>query len=88
MAIEQEGSAVKLFVDNRGEPIDPSALPHLFERFYRADRSRSGSSSHHGLGLTIVSAIARMHGGSTFASSGGGVTRIGILLAQPESSGD
>ncbi|OAK63651.1 two-component sensor histidine kinase [Variovorax paradoxus] len=88
VAIEQEANAVRLFVDNRGEPINPSALPHLFERFYRADRSRSGSSSHHGLGLTIVSAIARMHGGSTFASSDGGVTRIGLVLAHPASSGD
>ena len=88
VAVEREGNVVKLFVDNRGEPIDDSALPHLFERFFRADRSRSGSSSHHGLGLTIVSAIARMHGGSTFASSERGVTRIGLLLADPEPNGN
>lgn len=84
VAIERELSQVRLFVDNRGEAIPEAALPHLFERFYRVDRSRSGSSLHHGLGLTIVSAIARMHGGSTFASSERGVTRIGLILSDPE----
>jgi two-component system heavy metal sensor histidine kinase CusS len=39
--------------------------------------------AHHGLGLAIVAAIARMHAGSTLADSGGGVTRIGFTLAAP-----
>lgn len=76
---------VRLTVENRGATIDPKALPHLFERFYRADVARSGSSSHHGLGLTIVAAIARMHGGSTFAESANGVTRIGLVLSKSSS---
>ncbi|RYE59373.1 MAG: heavy metal sensor histidine kinase, partial [Hyphomicrobiales bacterium] len=78
--IVREGKMVSLTVVNQGKPIEAAALPHLFERFYRADRSRSGSSSHHGLGLAIVSAIARMHGGSTFAESARGVTRIGFSV--------
>ena len=78
--IAREGKMVSLTVVNQGKPIEAAALPHLFERFYRADRSRSGSSSHHGLGLAIVSAIARMHGGSTFAESARGVTRIGFSV--------
>ena len=84
VVIQREENMVNLAVLNRGDAIDTAALPHLFERFYRADRARSGSSSHHGLGLTIVAAIARMHGGSTFAESGRGVTRIGFSIADVE----
>jgi two-component system heavy metal sensor histidine kinase CusS len=82
--IGRDEGSVSLAIENRGSTIDPRALPHLFERFYRADRARSGSSSHHGLGLAIVAAIARMHGGSTFAESADGVTRIGFWLANLE----
>ncbi len=78
--IEHQDKMVSLSVVNRGDTIDPEALPRLFERFYRADISRSGSSSHHGLGLSIVAAIARMHGGTPFAHSARGVTRIGFTL--------
>lgn len=80
VVIRRERHEVTLAVVNVGEVVDASALPHLFERFYRADRSRSGSSSHHGLGLSIVAAIARMHGGTTFATSEAGVTRVGFTL--------
>lgn len=83
VVIQPEAGGVSITVENRGATIAPEAMPHLFERFYRADRSRSGSSSHHGLGLAIVAAIARMHGGSTFAESAHGVTRIGLVLAGP-----
>lgn len=72
---EQEGS-VWVKVANRGKQIPKDALPDLFKRFFRAERSRSGSSEHHGLGLAIVAAIARMHGGETRASSHLGVTEI------------
>lgn len=82
--IRQRKAEVSIAIENRGVTIDPGALPHLFERFYRADKARSGSSSHHGLGLTIVAAIARMHGGSTFAESRNGTTRIGLVLAEPD----
>ena len=80
VVIRREPAEVTIAVVNEGEAVDPASLPHLFERFYRADKSRSGSSSHHGLGLTIVAAIARMHGGTTFAASEHGVTRIGFSL--------
>lgn len=85
VVIERAGDMASIIVVNRGDPIDAGALPRLFERFYRADRSRSGSANHHGLGLTIVAAIARMHGGSTFAESGHGMTRIGFSVADGHS---
>ncbi|EJL74511.1 heavy metal sensor kinase [Variovorax sp. CF313] len=77
---EKNHSEVTLAVVNRGEPIDPAALPRLFERFYRAAPARDGSPRHHGLGLSIVEAIARMHGGRVFAASQGGETRIGFTV--------
>lgn len=80
MLIECQEKMVRLTVINRGDTIDAASLPRIFERFYRADVARSGSSSHHGLGLSIVAAIARMHGGTPFAESAKGVTRIGFTL--------
>jgi two-component system, OmpR family, heavy metal sensor histidine kinase CusS len=74
-------AGVELLVENRGPAIDPSALPRLFDRFFRADAARTESGHHHGLGLAIVAAIARMHGGRTAATSKGGTTRIGFTLA-------
>jgi two-component system heavy metal sensor histidine kinase CusS len=76
----QADDAIAVTVVNRGEPIDPAALPRLFERFYRAAQARDGSTRHHGLGLSIVEAIARMHGGRVFASSEDGETRIGFTV--------
>lgn len=80
VVIGREADHVRLSVENAGPTVDPGVLPHLFERFFRADLSRAGSASHHGLGLAIVAAIARMHGGGTFAHSQDGVTCIGLTL--------
>jgi two-component system, OmpR family, heavy metal sensor histidine kinase CusS len=81
---EASGHEIHVAVENRGEPIKPASLPRLFDRFYRGDDARCDSESHHGLGLAIVSAIARMHGGRPLASCTDGVTRIGLTLqAEP-----
>src|SRR5690606_28410847 len=63
--ILREGdSGVRLWVENVGPAIDPGHLPRLFDRFFRADASRCElEKPHHGLGLSIVAAIARMHDG-------------------------
>jgi two-component system, OmpR family, sensor histidine kinase BaeS len=67
-------SAVVLRVRDTGEGIAPDHLPHVFERFYRADPSRTGASGGSGLGLSIVKAIVERHGGTIAVSStpGGG----------------
>jgi two-component system heavy metal sensor histidine kinase CusS len=73
---------VRVLVQNQGIEIEPSHLPRLFDRFFRAETSRrSEGQAHHGLGLSIVAAIARMHSGRTFAHCDGGVTRLGFTVA-------
>ncbi len=71
---------VQLRVVNRGATIAAAHLPRLFDRFYRGDPSRSNADRNHGLGLAIVAAIARMHGGRPLISSSGGITSIGMRL--------
>ena len=79
---------VALAVVNQGPPIDAQHLPRLFDRFYRADAARSQADRNHGLGLSIVAAIARLHGGRCFAESRGGHTRIGLELPDNRSDED
>lgn len=76
--------AVGLVVENRGPSIAPEHLSRLFDRFFRADSARSDADMpHHGLGLSIVAAIARMHDGDTVAMSSAGTTRVGFSMAAP-----
>jgi two-component system, OmpR family, heavy metal sensor histidine kinase CusS len=77
---EAADKEIHVVVENRGEPIEANVLPRLFDRFFRVDCARCDSESHHGLGLAIVSAIARMHGGKPLAKCENGVTRIGLTL--------
>ncbi|OZI21138.1 two-component sensor histidine kinase [Bordetella genomosp. 9] len=63
------GDTVQVQVDNRGTPIPPDRLHKLFDRFYRADLSRSAGSDASGLGLAIVRAIMALHGGRAWAES-------------------
>jgi len=71
---------VRVEVQNAGSAIAPQHLGRLFDRFFRIDSARPDSQSHHGLGLAIVAAIARMHAGRTLAACDGGTTRIGFTL--------
>jgi two-component system heavy metal sensor histidine kinase CusS len=64
-----ESSIVSIGVHNQGEVIPPQHLPRLFDRFYRIDPSRTNANRNHGLGLAIVAAIAKMHGGTVAAES-------------------
>ena len=78
--------SLRLAVVNQGVPIALEHQTRLFDRFYRADQSRSHADVHHGLGLSIVAAIARMHGGAPFSEIKGGQFTIGIVVpasAQP-----
>ncbi len=74
----------RLEVADTGPGMDPEQCEHVFERFYRADRSRSRASGGAGLGLSIVAAVTDAHGGRASAVSvpGSGATfRVEIPLA-------
>jgi len=64
-----QGYYLLIWVSDTGIGIDPADLPHIFERFYRADRSRATSTGGSGLGLSIVKAIIIAHGGKIWAES-------------------
>lgn len=81
VVIKPDGNdRVCLSVHNKGPVIPPEHLPRLFDRFYRVDRAREHGDHHHGLGLAIVAAIARMHGGAPFARSAAGSTCVGFTV--------
>ncbi|MFN7726572.1 MAG: heavy metal sensor histidine kinase [Rubrivivax sp.] len=83
IAPSPEAQAVQLCVLNEGEPIAEHALPRMFDRFFRGEASRCcPEEQHHGLGLAIVAAIARMHQGRTLVDCTDGTTRVGFTLAQ------
>ena len=67
-------------VADEGPGFDAADLPHVFERFYRSDRSRSSGGS--GLGLSIVEQIITDHGGTVFARNrdGGVGAEVGFVL--------
>lgn len=79
LLLRQEGRCAALRVENRGETIPAEKLRHIFDRFYRADESRSGGEGF-GLGLAIAQSIAQSHGGSIGCASEEGVTRFTVTL--------
>ena len=79
LTLRQQDRHAVLTVENGGEPIPPDRLPHLFERFYRADPSRSDHGSF-GLGLSIAQAIVHDHGGTIRAESDVRSTRFVVTL--------
>ncbi|KVL21468.1 heavy metal sensor histidine kinase [Burkholderia sp. MSMB1826] len=88
VTITRRDTLVEMAVSNPGEPIDPVRRSHVFERFYRLEEARANSKENHGLGLSIVKAVAEMHGGGVFVSCSGGVNTFGFSVStQPWSGG-
>ncbi len=69
LTLARSGATARLAVHNVGESIDDVSLPHIFERFYRADPSRARGSGGAGIGLAIVKELVGAHGGSVGAES-------------------
>jgi signal transduction histidine kinase len=67
-AVDRSGG-VQLIVRDDGAGISPEALPHIFDRFYRADQSRQQESGESGLGLAIARSIIEAHGGTITVES-------------------
>lgn len=78
-----DAGSVQVSVRDQGVQIAPEDLPRIFDRFYRADKARPATGNTHGLGLSIVWAIARMHEGSVFAQSDERCTEVGMVLMAP-----
>jgi two-component system OmpR family sensor kinase len=79
--VARRNGKVQLSVADDGPGIPEASLPHVFDRFYRADPSRSRRSGGSGLGLAIVQAIVEAHGGTVAAANAGdGGARISVTL--------
>jgi two-component system OmpR family sensor kinase len=86
---DQTHEAVVTVADN-GPGIDPAVMPVLFERFARADSSRSRKAGSTGLGLAIVQAVVHSHGGTVTASNGdpGAVFTVRLPLVRSLPKGE
>ncbi|WP_102713550.1 sensor histidine kinase [Paenibacillus castaneae] len=80
LAVNKEGNEVVVEVINYGEPIPAIDLPHIFDRFYRVDRSRTQWTGGSGLGLAISKSIVEMHGGTISVSSDQNETSFRVSL--------
>lgn len=80
----QHEDEIIIQVTNSGSEIPEEHLPHIFERFYRADRARYRSQGGAGLGLAIVRAIIEAHHGQISVTSVGQVTSFKVVLPVSE----
>jgi two-component system OmpR family sensor kinase len=89
LAARRAGGDVVLSVVDEGGGIDPEHLPHIFDRFYKADAARTGVAGGSGLGLSIVRAIVERHGGRVSVDSRPGRTVFeisGLTAGAPAAS--
>jgi signal transduction histidine kinase len=71
VTLQEAGEYLSIRVRDSGIGIKREDLPHVFDRFYRADTARDRAVSGAGLGLAIAQAIVQAHGGRIEADSGG-----------------
>ncbi len=82
ITVRRDNSHVVLLVEDTGDGIRPDALPHVFERFFRDDPSRSRTSGGTGLGLAICKSIVDSAGGTiAITSEVGAGTRVTITFS-------
>jgi signal transduction histidine kinase len=70
VSVEPTADGARIDVTDTGVGIDPTELPHIFERFYRGSRANEARGSGSGLGLAIVRSIVDIHGGTVTVESG------------------
>ena len=81
VATKTDRASVTIEVADTGGGIAPEDLPHVFDRFYRADKSRARESGGSGLGLAIAKSLVEAHGGSiTVHSEAGRGTQFDVRL--------
>ncbi len=77
---ESDNEQVRFVFANTGEGIAPQDLPHIFERFYSGEKSRSRERAGTGIGLAIVKEVIEAHGGAVGADSSSQETRVWFSL--------
>ena len=77
---EVDNASVVVSITNSGEGIPWSDLPHVFERFYRVEKSRDRSRGGAGIGLAVVKQLVEATGGRVGVESDGGLTRFWFSL--------
>jgi two-component system sensor histidine kinase BaeS len=82
LSAESRGDTVLVSLSNSGEGIPAQDLPHVFERFYRVEKSRDRALGGAGIGLAIVKQLVEGWGGRVGAESGAGRTRFWFSLPQ------
>ena len=81
MSVKKEGANAVVSIHNTGREIPVEEVEHVFDRFYRADKSRNVDSGGFGLGLAIVKKTIDAHGGKITCSSGKGAgTEFKVVL--------
>ncbi|KUI31859.1 histidine kinase [Mycobacterium sp. IS-1742] len=87
VAARRDGGSVVIRVSDNGGGIAAEHLPHIFERFYRADSARARENGGAGIGLAIAKALVEAHGGTITADSGGpgggAVFTVAVPVRQP-----
>ncbi|MCL2046194.1 MAG: HAMP domain-containing histidine kinase [Oscillospiraceae bacterium] len=76
----KQGDRAYISFENSGETIPAEEIPHIFERFHKADKSRSADPDGVGLGLYIVKTILDNHNEDVYVTSNDGVTRFVFTL--------
>lgn len=79
----RESNEVVIKVSDTGIGISPDHLPHIFDRFYRTDKSRARASGGSGIGLTIAQALVKAHHGRIWAESPGEGQGSSLYIALP-----
>ena len=91
LAGHASGSSVRLAVTDSGEGIEARHLPHVFERFYRAENARDRTSGGSGIGLAITKALVEAHGGTVAVASAGrgagSCFEVSLPIADPVTTG-
>ena len=79
----ESDEALTISITDDGVGIHPADLPHVFDRFYRTDQSRSRGIGGTGLGLAIAQAIVEAHGGTITIASGGLGQGVTVIIRLP-----
>jgi two-component system sensor histidine kinase BaeS len=85
VAVSREEDMVAFRVSDTGIGLTPDHISHLFERFYRVDRSRSRAFGGSGIGLTIAQSLAQAMGGEIRVESAGPGQGSSFTLTLPQS---